>query len=135
MAKNTSPVFAKNGTNDNVQVSTANTARDGTGTLGTLATGTADGKRIEMVHAKATVTTTAGMVRIFLSTDGGATKRLIGEIPIAALTVSATQQAAEGIWIPPRGFIILEGTGHLLYASTHNAEAINVFALGGDMAA
>ncbi|MCI0725052.1 MAG: hypothetical protein L0338_39720 [Acidobacteria bacterium] len=135
MAVNTAPIFTNGGVVDQGQVSVANTARDGTGTVVQLSAGTVEGKRINAIRAKATVTTTAGMVRIFFSPDGGTTKRLIGEINIAALTVSASQQAAEGDWIPPGGFLILLTTNAILYVSTHNAEAINVFALGGTYAA
>ena len=111
------------------QVSAANTNRDGTGTLVTIATGSGSYKE-QIIHVAviATVTTTAGMVRLFLSADGGTTKRLWDELPVAAVTVSATTPAFRtarhynGLYLPD--------ANALLYASTHNAEAINVVASG-----
>lgn len=114
-----------------VQVSTANANRDGTGTLGTAYTAGANGGRVEYVRAKAAVTTTAGMVRIFISTDGGTTKRLWAEIAIAAATVSNSVQSSEGEY-QPRKPLVLPASA-IVYASTHNAEAINVFIHGGDL--
>ena len=46
--------------------STANANRDGTGTLATLITGAASGTRVDDIKFQYTVTTTAGMIRIFL---------------------------------------------------------------------
>jgi hypothetical protein len=121
------------------QVATANTARDGTGTVGTtlqtLATGGLVGARINMVKVVATVTTTAGMVRLFLSLDNGTTKRLVAEIPISAVTPSGTVAAFTADYFFNAGAtgepIKLPDANAILYASTHNAEAINVFASGG----
>lgn len=131
MAVTNTPVFAQTPICGVGQVSTANTNRDGTGTVATLYTAGSNGGRIEYIRAKATVTTTAGMVRIFISTDSGTTKRLWAEINIVAVTVGAATQAAEGEYRP--ALPLLLPAGALIYASTHNAEAINVFAHGGDL--
>ncbi len=129
MAANTVPVFVEAPKGAVVQVSTANPNRDGTGTLGTLATGVADGKILEGVRVVATGTTTAGVVRLFLSTDGGATKRLLMEILVSAVTPSASVEvfSAERIFSRP---LILQDAGAIVYASTQNAETFNVFTLG-----
>ena len=68
-------------------VATANTNRDGTGTITALLTGAAAGTKVTSITAQAAVTTTAGMVRIFVSTDSGSTWRLFDELAIAAATV------------------------------------------------
>jgi hypothetical protein len=113
------------------QVSTANTNRDGTGTLVTLLTGVAAGTKVFEITAQATVTTTAGMVRIFISTDGGTTKRLYDELAIAAATVSAS---VKGTRITSTySNLVLPDSSSILYASTHNAEAINVVVHAGDL--
>ena len=113
------------------QVSAANTSRDGTGTLVTLLTGAAAGTKVFEIAAQATVTTTAGMVRIFLSLDSGTTKRLIDEMSIAAATVSAS---VKGTRIATTySNLVLPDASAVLYASTHNAEAINVAAFAGDL--
>lgn len=128
MALRTSPVFTKPLAPDAAQVSAANTNRDGTGTIATLSTGIADGKRVENVRIKAIVTTTAGMIRFYYSPDGGVTNRLIGEVVVAAISVTASVAGFESDWVPPGGFLDLVGTSDMLRASTHNAEAQNLLA-------
>lgn len=110
---------------DVIQISTANTNRDGTGTLGTTTTGTTDGVVIEKITIKATGTTTAGMVRFFVSTDTGTNKRLIDEIYVSAITPSGTVPAfvAE---VPSLVGLVLKSTDSILYASTNNAETFNI---------
>ena len=126
--------------------STANTNRDGTGTVATLAAGVAAGTRVNSVTITATATTTAGMVRIYLSTDTGTTWRLIKELPVAAVTPSATVQAWSSGPMPCNDYpqanataapyylpgITLTGTSDLLGASTHNAEAFAYFVSAAD---
>jgi hypothetical protein len=127
----TSPSFAATPhAGAQVQVATANANRDGTGTLGTLITGVASGTRVEKVRVKATGTTTTGMVRLFVSYDGGTTKRLLDEVPVAALTPSATVQGF--IYDLVIGDLVLPDTNAIIYASTHNAETFNVFAFASD---
>lgn len=112
---------------DVVQISTANTNRDGTGTLGTVTTGTTAGVVIENITIKATGTTTAGCVRFFISTDTGTTKRLIAEIVVNAITPGAST-ATFFSNVPQLEGLVLVGTTTILYASTHNAETFNVIA-------
>ena len=111
---------------DVAQVSAANTNRDGTGTIVTVCAGVAAGTRVSSVTAKAAVTTTAGMVRLYLSTDTGTTWRLYREIPVSAITASASVAT----FYSRLDFedLVLTGTSDLLGASTHNAEAINIWA-------
>jgi hypothetical protein len=110
------------------QVSAANTARDGSGTVVSIITGVAAGTRIDRIVVEATVTTTAGMVRIFI--DDGTNVRLYAEIPIAAITVGASVAAFRAVLETPD--LNLPSTSHILKASTHNAEAMNVFAHAAD---
>jgi len=118
------------------QVSAANALRDGTGTTVALWTAPARGSKIEEIQVKATVTTTAGMVRIFLSNDGGTTRRLIREFAIPVATVSASVQAAGPETVPALSWtpanLVLNNASSILYASTHNAEVSNVFVHGAD---
>jgi hypothetical protein len=117
------------------QISTANTARDGSGTTVAVATGpssaqgTGVGKRIAAVMIVATGTTTAGMVRFFLSIDGGTNKRLIAEVPVPAITVSATV-AAYATTVPQLVGVVLQGqvssASCILYAATEKGETFNV---------
>lgn len=110
-----------------VEISTANTNRDGTGTLGTLVTGTTGGVVIEQITVTATGTTTAGMIRFFLSIDGGTSKRLIYEAQVTAQTPSASARAFTTDVSPLIGLVLLT-TNTILYVSTEKAETFNVLA-------
>lgn len=129
----TDPKFASTPRTEYVQISTANSNRDGTGTIGTLITGVSAGTLIDKVWVKATGTTTAGMIRLYLSHDSGTTKRLIREIPVAAVTPSATAAAWEGEFdFTYMSFKLRDGSAQLL-VSTEKAETFNVTAHGGDL--
>lgn len=116
---------------DIAQVSAANTNRDGTGTIVTVCTGAAAGTRVSAITVQATVTTTAGMVRIYLSTDSGSTWRLFDEILVSAITASGSVAAFRA----RRTYddLVLTGTSDLIGASTVAAEAINVFTSAMDL--
>jgi hypothetical protein len=108
------------------QVATANTNRDGTGTLATILTAGTSGTRIDQVVVEGTGTSTAGMVRLFIY--DGTNTRMFDEVPIAAVTPSASvacfrQVNTYGIVLP---------AGYLLKASVHNAETYNVTAIGAN---
>lgn len=104
-----------------VLISTANTARDGTGTLGTVFTAGSSGSRIDDIVIEATATTTAGMVRLFL--HNGTSAFLWKEVPVSAVTPSATVGTFSSLLYNQA--LILQ-TGWSLRASTHNAETFNV---------
>lgn len=116
---------------DVATVSAANTNRDGTGTIVTIATGAASGTRINQVVTQPVVTTTAGMIRLYISVDGGSTWNLFDELPVAAVTVSASVPGARNE--ANYTSLVLTGTTNKLGASTHNAEAHRVYALGADL--
>jgi hypothetical protein len=128
----TSPNYAASPRSiDRASVSAANTNRDGTGTIVSIATGSAAGFRITSVVAQPIVTTTAGMIRLYISTDSGSTWKLFDELTVAAVTVSASVPCARS----RRAYtdLILYGTAMRLGASTHNAEAHEVWAIGADL--
>lgn len=128
----TTPTYAANPRSiDRATVSTANTNRDGTGTIVSIATGSAAGFKISSVVTQPTVTTTAGMIRVFISTDSGTTWNLFDEIPVAAATVSGTVPGARNV----RNYsdLVLFGTSNRLGAATNNAESHQVYCLGGDL--
>lgn len=115
------------------QISTANTNRDGTGTIGTVFTAGSSGSRIDAIDIKATGTTTSGMIRLFI--HNGTTAYLLTEVPVIAVTPSGTLPAWE-VQLNTNSMSqvlpILLPTGYSLRASTNNAETFNVAALGGD---
>ena len=124
-----SPVFAVTPRLSSVAVSVANTNRDGTGTIVSLITGVAAGTRINEISVQATVTTTAGMVRIYLY--DGTNYRLWDEVSIAAATVSAS---VKGIRVATTyNNLILPSASWQLFASTHNGEAFTVTTMGADL--
>jgi hypothetical protein len=116
---------------DHFRLSAANTARDGSGTINTLATGSATGFRVDQIRAKANNTTTAGMIRLFISIDNGSTWKLLDEIPVSAITPSGTV----GSWQDARTFsnLVLMGTTNKLGVTSNNAESFDVVALGADL--
>jgi hypothetical protein len=123
------PAFAVTPRIGAVNVSTANTNRDGTGTVATLITGAATGTRIAEIVVQARVTTTAGMVRIFLY--DGTTYRFFDEVAIAAATASASVKATRVSTLYSN--LVLPNASWSLVVSTHNAESMDVTALGADL--
>jgi hypothetical protein len=115
------------------QISVANTALDGTGTLATVITGAADGTRISRITIKATGNTTAGIVRLFIADNATpANIRLWREVSVTAITVSGTVTGFRAeINLPAESALVLP-SGWSLRAGTHNAETFNVFAEGGN---
>jgi hypothetical protein len=104
------------------QVSTANTNRDGTGTIVTIFTAGSSGSRVDDIVVTATGTTTAGMVRLFL--HDGTNARLWQEVPVTAVTPSGTVQAFTSSLLNQA---LILPNGWSLRASTNNAETFNIF--------
>lgn len=123
------------------QVSTANTARDGTGTTVLLCSGPSSaqgsgiGKRISKVFIKATGTTTQGVIRFFISVDGGTTKRLITEVFSYPITPGASTLSFETT-VPTLEGLVLQGqvssANCSLYASTEKAETFNIIVVSAN---
>lgn len=118
------PQYVGTAKSPSVTISTANTNRDGTtGTYGTLMTAGASGSRVDRINLTATGTTTAGMVRLFVGTA------LIKEVPVLAITPSATQPAFSADVVFDSGLILQASA--VLKASTHNAESFNLTVISG----
>lgn len=114
-------------------IATANTNRDGSGTVGNVLSAGASGSRIDGVIIQAVGATTAGMVRLFIF--DGTNNRLFMEATIVAITPSGTIPAVNLAYNhnnSPEIFPIHIPTGYSLRASTNNAESFNVLAFGGD---
>lgn len=117
----TTPQFASVPATAMVQIATANTLRDGTGTIGILVTAPTAGTRVDDIYIAATGTTTAGVVRMFIS-DGTAT-RLLQEFLITAVVPSTTIP----VWsasLTNLGIVLQSGWS--LRFSTNNAETFNI---------
>lgn len=127
MAPNFEPVFGLTPVIGAVAIATANANRNGTGALGTLKTGAANGTRVDYVVVKASVTTTAGMVRLYID-DGAGNIRLWDELLVTPIVASGTVATFRGTI--QCGFML--PVGQILKASTENAENFNCFAHGAD---
>lgn len=130
MTANTHPIHTLAQIIGMAQIATANANRDGTGTLGTVVTGAGDGTRIHKITIKATVTTTAGMIRLFI--DNLTNIRLWKEIPVTAITPSATVEAFSSIIELLGEEALTLPSGYILKAGTEKAETFNVIAEGGN---
>lgn len=123
------PAFAVTPRIGATNIATANTNRDGTGTIATLIAGAATGTRIAEIVCKARGTTTAGQVRAWLY--DGTSYRFLDEYAIGAATVSATVQ---GVRVSTTyANLILPNASWSIVVATHNAESIDVIALGADL--
>ena len=123
-----SPQYAATPRASSVAISTANTALDGTGTLGTLITAGSSGTRVDTIIIKAGGNTSTGLFNLFLY--NGSTSFLIHQEAIAAVTVSATQLAVEVV-VDMTGGLMLPA-GYSLKVGTSVANLLYVTAVGGD---
>ena len=130
MTANLNPIFTLTPVIGSGVVSSANTNRDGTGDLVDIITGGANGTRITRITIQAVVTTTAGMIRLYIY--DGSTTVLWKEIAVTAISVSASVIAfAYALeYLGDRALVL--PANYVLRASTHNAEAFRVIAEGGD---
>lgn len=103
------------------QVNAANPNRDGTGTIVTVFTAGTNGSRIDDLYITPAVTTTAGMLRLYI--HDGTTARLWREVGISANTPSATNPVVHTVL---SGLGLILKSGYSLRASTEKAEAINI---------
>lgn len=97
MAANTNPIYSKQGHIEWGTVSTANTAKDGTGTVLIAFTASAtDGSRVEKIRFRALGTNVATVARVFInngSTNTVATNNILyDEITLPATTLSEVAQ-------------------------------------------
>lgn len=112
--------YASNPLANGARIATANTNRDGTGTLDTVFAPGALGGRVDEVVIIATATTTAGMVRLYR--HDGTNVRLWREVPVSAVTPSGTVSAFTATVIAT----LILGPNESLRASTHKAESFDV---------
>lgn len=99
----------------------------GIGPMQALVTGAANGTRIDYIFLKALGTTTAGVVRLWIDDGAIANIKLFRELPITAITPSASAAAYEVVVqintvIP---------SGYRLWVSTEKAERFCISAHGG----
>lgn len=134
MPANTSPIFPLTPDIAWGTVATANTAKDGTGTVVTVFTAGANGSRVDYLKVRALGTNVATVLRVFVNNGGSnataANNSLIVDQTIAATTNSETAQLVDNIvqldLSLPAGYKINVTIG------TTVAAGLQVTAVGGD---
>lgn len=112
------PQFTQTPNGIPIQLTVANTACDGSGSLTTLVTAGASGTRVDAVtfrNGQASQAASSAMRgAVFLSDAAGANPRIVGEVLLSALTRSATVLGATGTitFSPP----LVMKSGQILYA-------------------
>jgi hypothetical protein len=131
MAANTTPIFPLTPHIGIATVSTANTARDGTGTVPTIFTAGANGSKVEEIVVKATGDPADSVVTIFLY--DGSTFYLFDEFDIGDPAAASTTVAGYREQRPYRNLVL--PTGWSIRAAITVAltsGVINVEVFGGD---
>ncbi len=132
MAVTATPIFVQTPRHVCVAISTANTNRDGSGTIGTIFTAGSNGSLVDHIDIVATGTTTVGVVRLYI--HNGSAAFLWREFLVSAHPPSTSVMTWTRIvdCTPPENGLYLP-SGWSLRASTHNAETFNVHVIGGDL--
>lgn len=129
----TSAQFASVPKTSAVAITTANTNRDGTGSIGTVFTAGTNGSRIDKIIICAKSTTTAGNIRFYI--HDGTNYFLFKEMPVVGLTPAATVPSFSAVLSQEVETVLplIIPTGYSLRASTEKAEPFNIIAIGGDL--
>jgi hypothetical protein len=114
MAANTDPIFTKTPKIAWGTITTANTAKDGTGTVVTIFTAGADGARVDRIVARALGTNVATVLRVFINNGSDSTvaanNTLVAEKTLPSTTLSEVAELANqevaGTWVLPAGYKI-----------------------------
>jgi hypothetical protein len=132
------PVFSQTPQNGFALISTANTSRDGSGTMVEIASGGTYGTRISYIRIKATGTTTAGMIRFFhYQVSGPAATNLIIEVPVDAVTPSGSAPTFEYLvdleyYTNGQQSGLILALDEELYVATNNAEEFAITCYGSN---
>src|SRR5574343_1044472 len=101
MPANTSPIFPLTPNLAWATVTTANTAKDGTGTVATVFTAGTNGARVDYLKVRALGTNVATVIRVFINNGStnatAANNTLIVDQTIAATTNSETAQLVDNL--------------------------------------
>lgn len=129
----TTPAFASTPRIGFGSVSTANTNRDGTGTIVDILTGVAAGTRIERVVIQATGNPADSIVTLYL--HDGTSYRLFDEVDIGDPAAASTTVAGYRYEKAYRDLVLPSSSWKLAAAVTVSltAGALNVFAFGSDL--
>ena len=134
MSANTNPIFPVIPNVSWTKLTTANTAKDGTGTVGTCYTAGTNGARVDYLKVRALGTNVATVLRVFVNNGSdnatAGNNSLVLEQTIAATTLSETAALADNLVTMdmsiPAGYKINVTIG------TTVAAGLQVTAFGGD---
>jgi hypothetical protein len=127
-----SPAFASAPRIASAAVSTANTARDGTGTIATVLTAGSDGTKINEVVLKATGQPADSVVTLFLY-DGSAYS-LFDEVDLGAPAAGSTTVSAYRTSVRYDNVVLPSGWSlRAAVTVAPTSGVINVIAFGGDL--
>lgn len=131
---NTTPIYSGNPNTAWGTVATANTAKDGTGTVVTVFTAGADGGRVDYLRIRAAGTNIATVLRVFINNGSTnatpANNTLFTESTIAATTLSEVAALAETTIT--LGLSLDAGYKILITIGTTVAAGLAVTGVGGD---
>lgn len=136
MPANTSPIFSLTPVNSwgTTAITTANTAKDGTGTVLTVYTAGANGSYVQRVRFRPSGTAVQTVARLFInngSTNATAANNILfDEITLSAITLSET--AAQPSFEIPLNFALPAGYKLNITIGTTVAAGWYVSAIGGD---
>lgn len=107
-----------------INISTANSNLDGTGSVTAVITGANQGTLLQTITVKAVNSTTQGMVRLFV--EASANFFLWREIKIPASSPTGVVKSFHSTLLVN----LMLKNGYTLYASTENAESFNISTSG-----
>ena len=122
-----SPVFVGSVICKQARLTTANTARDGSGTLTNVLTGATNGTRVDRITfvtatSGQTTVNSAQVFRVFISNTSGSSFRLFAENAVGAVTPSASAVGARAQIVFMGGLFLENGQ---VLAVTQSANAGN----------
>lgn len=138
MAQNVTPIFVLTGNSPvGKTITTANTAKDGTGTVVAALTGGTNGTLVKGITFRPLGTNIATVARIFLnngSTNTSATNNvLIGELGLPPSTLTEVGEMTKNVWVPDiQNFVLPAGYVLNVTIGTTVAAGYAVGGHGGD---
>ena len=134
MPANISPIFTNVPNSGWGTIDTANTAKDGTGTVVEIFTAGSNGSKVERIIAETLGTNVASVLRVFLNNGGAnsvpANNTLIRQISLPSTTIS--EVAGQITIMVPLDIVIEAGYKLNITIGTTVAAGWQVSALGGD---
>lgn len=136
MAANTRPLYALTPVVSWGTIATANTAKDGTGTVVTVYTAGSNGSAPIGLVFRAAGSNVATVARIFINNGSSnatpANNTLLAEITLSATTLSETSALADYRWYFPDNFRLPSGYKVNITIGTTVAAGYAVTCFGGD---